>query len=134
MYWTEWGASPRVAPFADIRTLGGLLQHAGFALPVADSDTLILTYENALAAMSEVKAMGWSNTLQARSRTPVTRSLLAHAAANHETAAGSADGRVQLTLNLVYLTGWAPHDSQQQPLRPGSATMRLADALKSTGE
>ena len=128
------GASLRVAPFADLRSLGGLLQHAGFALPVADSDTLTLTYETALAAMREVKSMGWSNALFARSRVPVARTLLARAAANYETASRLENGRVPLSLNIVYLTGWAPHESQQKPLRPGSATTRLADALKSVGE
>lgn len=128
------GASPRVAPFADIRSLGGLLQHAGFALPVADSEPLKLTYENPLAAMREIKAMGWSNALSARSRTPVTRSLLARAAAEYQAAARLENGRVSLSLNILYLTGWAPHESQQKPLRPGSATMPLAEALKSVGK
>lgn len=124
------GASPRVAPFADVRTLGGLLQRAGFALPVADCENLTVTYKDALSAMREVKALGWSNALQSRSRVPVTRTLLAHAAGQYETAARRTGGRVQMSLNIVHVTGWAPHHSQQQPLKPGSANMRLADALK----
>ncbi len=126
---TTGGASPRVAPFTDTRELGGLLQRAGFALPVVDRDCLTLTYPSALAAMREIKQMGWSNALSARSRTPVTHRLLARAAAAYEAACAADDGRVPLTLNLAYLAGWAPHESQQKPLKPGSARVRLADAL-----
>jgi SAM-dependent methyltransferase len=123
------GASPRVAPFADVRDLGGLLQRAGFALPVADADRLTVRYPDALALMRDLKAMGLANPLAARSRRPITRALLARAAAVYEEAFADGDGRVRATFELVTLTAWAPADSQPKPLRPGSAKARLADAL-----
>lgn len=123
------GASPRVAPFADVRELGGLLQRAGFALPVADSEMLSVTYRSPLELMAEVKAMGMSNMLTDRSRKPVTRTLLARAAEMYSERFSNEDGRVAATFEVVTLTGWAPHESQQKPLRPGSAKARLADAL-----
>jgi len=123
------GATPRVAPFADVRTLGGLLQRAGFALPVADVDVLRVTYPHPLALMQELKAMGASNPLAERARRPVTRRLLARACAVYEERNGTADGRVLATFEIVTLTGWAPDPSQPKPLRPGSATTRLADPL-----
>ncbi len=123
------GASPRVAPFADITDLGGLLQRAGFSLPVSDSDRVTLTYADPLSAMREVKALGWSNALAARARAPVSRRLLLAAAEAYSDLFGQADGRVPLSLELIYLTAWTPHDSQPKPLKPGSARTRLADAL-----
>lgn len=123
------GASPRVAPFADVRDLGGLLQRAGFALPVADSDTVTVTYETPLALMREVKAMGASNMLAGRSRVPVTRGLLLRAAEIYAERFALANGRVTATFEILTLTAWAPHESQQQPLKPGSAKARLSDAL-----
>lgn len=123
------GATPRVAPFADVRTLGSLLQRAGFALPVADVDTLTVTYAHPLALMQELKAMGASNALVERSRRPMTRHLLARAAEVYAERFGTADGRVPATFEIVTLTGWAPDPSQPKPLRPGSARTRLADAL-----
>lgn len=123
------GASPRVAPFADVRALGGLLQRAGFALPVVDSDKLTVTYADPLAVMREVKAMGTSNMLAERSRVPVTRRLLFRAAEIYADRFGRPDGRVPATFEIITLTAWAPHASQQKPLQPGSATARLADAL-----
>jgi SAM-dependent methyltransferase len=123
------GASPRVAPFADVRDLGALLQRAGFALPVVDSDTVTVTYANPLALMREVKAMGASNMLMARRRTPVTRGLLLRAAEIYAERFAGADGRVPATFEILTLTAWAPDASQPQPLRPGSAKARLADAL-----
>ncbi len=123
------GATPRVAPFADVRTLGGLLQRAGFALPVADVDTLTVTYAHPFALMQELKAMGASNALAERSRQPMTRRLLARAAEVYAERFGTADGRVPATFEIVTLTGWAPDPSQPKPLRPGSARTRLADAL-----
>ncbi|MGQ0455782.1 MAG: methyltransferase domain-containing protein [Hyphomicrobium sp.] len=123
------GASPRVAPFADVRDLGTLLQRAGFALPVADAETVIVRYPSAIALMREIKAMGASNMLTARRRAPVTRRLLLRAAEVYANRFSDADGRVRATFEIVTLTGWAPHDSQQKPLRPGSAMSRLADAL-----
>lgn len=123
------GASPRVAPFADVRDLGGLLQRAGFALPVADSDVVTVTYENPFALMREVKAMGASNMLVARSRVPVTRRLLFRAAEIYAERFALDNGRVPATFEILTLTAWVPHESQQKPLKPGSAQTRLADAL-----
>lgn len=123
------GATPRVAPFADVRTLGGLLQRAGFALPVADVDTLTVTYAHPFALMQELKAMGASNALAERSRRPMTRRLLTRAADVYAERFGTPDGRVPATFEIVTLTGWAPDPSQPKPLRPGSARTRLADAL-----
>jgi SAM-dependent methyltransferase len=125
----EGGASPRVAPFADVRDLGGLLQRAGFALPVTDSDIVAVTYASPLRLMQELKAMGASNMLAARRRRFMTRRTLTRAAEIYVEQFGRPDGRVPATFEIITLTGWAPHESQQQPLRPGSARMRLADAL-----
>jgi SAM-dependent methyltransferase len=123
------GVSPRVFPTADIRDLGGLLQRAGFALPVADCEKLTVIYPDALALMGELKAMGASNALAARSRKFTSRRLLARAAEIYAERFPAQDGRVRATFEFIYLSGWAPHESQQKPLRPGSAAARLADAL-----
>ncbi len=123
------GASPRVAPFADVRDLGGLLQRAGFALPVVDSDTLTATYASPLAVMREIKAMGASNMLHERSRRPVSRRLLVRAGEIYSHRFALPNGRVPATFEIITLTAWVPHESQPKPLRPGSATARLADAL-----
>ena len=127
----EGGASPRVAPFADVRDLGALLQRAGFALPVADSDTVTVTYRDPLALMLDLRAMGASNALTDRRRRPLRRATLARAVEVYRERFGQADGRVPATFEIVTLTGWAPHPSQPKPLRPGSAITRLADALGS---
>lgn len=123
------GASPRVAPFADVRDLGGLLQRAGFALPVVDSDIVRVAYPSALALMREIKAMGGSNPLIQRSRRPTTRRLMSRACDIYARRYARADGKVAATFEIITLTAWVPHDSQPKPLRPGSATSRLADAL-----
>ncbi len=123
------GASPRVAPFADVRDLGGLLQRAGFALPVADTDVVRVTYASPLDLMREIKAMGASNVLTARRRVPVTRTLLFRAAEVYAERFALADGRIPATFEIITLTAWVPHESQQKPLQPGSAKARLADAL-----
>ena len=123
------GVSPRVAPFADVRELGSLLQRAGFALPVVDSDTVRVTYADPLALMREVKAMGGSNPLADRRRTPVTRGLLMRAAQVYQERFGLPGGRVQATFEIVTLTAWVPDASQPKPLRPGSAKVNLADVL-----
>ena len=125
----EGGASPRVAPFADVRDLGGLLQRAGFALPVTDVDTVAVTYADPLALMRELRAMGAGNVLVARRRTPLRRTTLARAIEIYRERHSARDGRIRATFEIVTLTGWAPHESQQKPLRPGSAKARLADAL-----
>jgi len=123
------GASPRVAPFADVRDVGTLLQRAGFALPVVDAETVTVTYADPLALMREIKGMGASNMLVARRRTPVTRGLLLRAAEIYAERFAGANGRVPATFEILTLTAWAPDPSQPKPLRPGSATARLADAL-----
>jgi SAM-dependent methyltransferase len=125
----EGGASPRVAPFADVRDLGALLQRAGFALPVTDAETLQVGYSSPLELMRELKAMGASNMLAARRRTPIRRATMVRAYEIYLERFSRADGRVTATFEIVTLTGWAPHESQQQPLAPGSAEARLADAL-----
>ncbi|MEQ1673224.1 MAG: methyltransferase domain-containing protein [Hyphomicrobium sp.] len=123
------GVSPRVAPFADVRDLGALLQRAGFALPVADSDVVRVTYATPLALMQELRAMAASNMLMERRRVPVTRGLLMRAAEIYTERFALPDGRIPATFEIITLTAWVPHDSQQKPLAPGSAKMRLADAL-----
>ena len=125
----EGGASPRVAPFADVRDAGHLLQRAGFALPVADSDTLTVTYPTPLHLMRDLKGMGASNMLVARRRTPLRRGTLVRAAEIYAARFGAPSGRVPATFEIVTMTGWVPHESQQKPLQPGSARGRLADAL-----
>jgi SAM-dependent methyltransferase len=132
------GASPRVAPFADLRDLGGLLQRAGFAQPVVDADIVTVAYASPLALMRELKAMGASNPLTLRARVPMTRALLARACEVYTERFARPDGRIPATFEILTLTAWSPHESQQKPLKPGSARMRLADALgvpeRSTGE
>lgn len=124
------GASPRVAPMIDVRELGGLLQRAGLALPVADLDRTIVRYGDAVALIHEIRELGLSNSLALRSRTPVSRRLMAAAVNHYQRNFADADGRVRATVEIAWITGWAPHDNQQQPLKPGSAKTRLADALR----
>ena len=123
------GLSPRVAPFADIRDMGGLLQRAGFALPVADSEALTVRYDTMFALMADLRAMGATNALCQRLRKPARRSLFFRAAEIYAERFADPDGRVRATFELIFVSGWAPHESQQKPLQPGSAKMRLADAL-----
>ena len=124
------GASPRVSPFVDLRDLGGLLQRAGFALPVTDVNSFTLRYDSLFSLCAELRAMGAANVLTQRSRKPLRRAVLLRAAEIYADRFSDADGRVRATMELVWLSGWAPHESQQKPLAPGSAQMRLADALK----
>lgn len=123
------GASPRVAPFADLRDLGGLLQRAGFALPVIDSESVTVRYGDMFGLLRDLRAMGWANALTERSRKPLRRSVLLRAAELYAERFADPDGRLRATFEIVWLSGWAPHESQQKPLRPGSAKARLADAL-----
>jgi NADH dehydrogenase [ubiquinone] 1 alpha subcomplex assembly factor 5 len=123
------GVSPRVAPFADVRDIGALLQRAGFALPVVDSETVTVSYASPLSLMQELKAMGASNMLSQRRRTPVTRGLLMRVGEIYAERFSQSDGRVAATFEILTLTAWAPDESQPKPLRPGSAKARLADAL-----
>ena len=128
------GLSPRVLPMAEIRDLGGLLQRAGLALPVADSLALPASYTDAFALMRDLRAMGEGNALEGRLRRPTRRAVLLEAARRYAEAWPAPGGRVGATFELIFLTGWAPDESQPQPLRPGSATARLADALGSREE
>lgn len=123
------GASPRVAPFADIRDMGGLLQRAGFALPVADTDRVVVRYDTMFALVRDLRAMGATSTLTARDPRPLTRAIAARAANLYAERYADPDGRIRATFELVSLSGWAPHESQPKPLKPGSATMRLEEAI-----
>jgi SAM-dependent methyltransferase len=134
----EGGVSPRVAPFADLRDLGALLQRAGFALPVADVDRVTVRYDSVFGLMHDLRRMGATNALLARRRTPLKRATLQRMAEIYAQRFADDDGRLRATFEIVWLSGWAPHPDQQQPLKPGSAKTRLADALGtreiSTGE
>jgi SAM-dependent methyltransferase len=125
----EGGLSPRVAPFADLRDLGGLLQRAGFALPVTDSDRITARYDSAFDLMHDLRRMGTTNALVVRRRTPLKRTTLLRMAEIYAQRFADADGRVRATFELLWLSGWAPHPDQQRPLKPGSAQARLAEAL-----
>jgi len=125
----EGGASPHVAPFADLRELGALLQRAGFALPVTDVDRVGVRYDSVFALMHDLRRMAATNALVERRRAPLRRATLLRMAEIYAERFADADGRLRATFEIVWLSGWAPHPSQQQPLRPGSAQARLADAL-----
>jgi SAM-dependent methyltransferase len=134
----EGGVSPRVAPFADLRDLGALLQRAGFALPVTDVDRVTVRYGSVFGLMHDLRRMGATNALLARRRTPLRRATLQRMAEIYAQRFADDDGRLRATFEIIWLSGWAPHPDQQQPLKPGSAKARLADALGtreiSTGE
>ncbi len=125
------GLSPRVLPMGELRDLGGLLQRAGLALPVADSATRTVSYRDLFHLMADLRAMGEGNALAARLRRPTRRAVFLDAARRHAAAWGDG-GRIRATFEIVWLTGWAPHPAQQKPLRPGSAAARLAEALGTT--
>jgi len=125
----EGGASPRVAPFADLRELGALLQRAGFALPVTDVDRVTVRYGSAFDLMRDLRHMGATNALLARRRTPLRRATLLRMAEVYAERFADPGGRLRATFEIVWLSGWAPHPDQQKPLQPGSAKTRLADAL-----
>jgi len=125
----EGGLSPRVAPFADLRDLGALLQRAGFALPVVDSERLTVRYDTVFNLMHDLRRMGAANALTERRRTPLRRATLLRMAEIYAERFADADKRLRATFEIVWLSGWAPDPSQQQPLKPGSARTRLADAL-----
>jgi SAM-dependent methyltransferase len=126
------GASPRVAPFADVRDAGALLQRAGFALPVADLEGVTVRYDTMFDLMRDLRAMGWANSLAARSRQPATRGLFMRAAEIYAERFADPDGRIRATFSTIWLSGWAPDASQQQPLKRGSATVSLAKFLDET--
>ena len=127
----DGGLSPRCAPMADIRDIGGLLGGGGLALPVADSDRLTITYPNMFRLMADLRGMGEQNALMDRLRRPTSRALFMRAAEIYQAEYGHDDGTIPASFEIITLTGWAPHESQQKPLRPGSATHRLADMLNS---
>ncbi|WP_275784551.1 methyltransferase domain-containing protein [Pararhizobium gei] len=124
------GASPRVIPFADVRDIGALLQRAGFTLPVADTETYTVRYDSLFGLMRDLRAMGMTNPLAARSRAPVDRKFFVRAAQLYAERFSDPDGRIRATFSIIYISGWAPHESQQKPLKPGSAKQRLSDALR----
>lgn len=124
------GASPRVAPFSDLRDLGSLLGRAGLALPVTDSDPLTVRYGSMFTLLGDLRAMGATNVLHERSRKPMSRRFLARAAELYAERFSDPDGRIRATFEMVWMLGWAPHESQQKPMKPGSAKVRLADVLK----
>jgi SAM-dependent methyltransferase len=128
----QGGASPRVAPFGDVRAYGALLQRAGFALPVTDAETLTVLYPSPGEVMREIRALGGGNVLLARSRRPLARRTLKRAEDIYRARHGAPDGKVKASFEIVYLSGWGPDPSQQKPLQPGSAARRLADALGTT--
>ncbi|MCK1279112.1 methyltransferase domain-containing protein [Bradyrhizobium sp. 61] len=130
----EGGVSPRVAPFADLRDIGALLQRAGFALPVTDVDRVVVRYANAFALMQDLRRMGAANVLIERRRTPTPRATLLRMAEIYAERFADADGRIRATFDIIWLSGWAPHASQQQPLKPGSAKASLAEAVKKAGK
>ena len=128
----EGGVSPRVSPFADLADAASLLQRAGFALPVVDSDRITVTYPDALALMRDLRLMGETNATVGRRTGFSRRATLLSAAARYATGHADKDGRIPATFQVLFLTGWAPAETQQRPLRPGSAATRLADALDTT--
>lgn len=126
----EGGVSPRVSPFADVRDVGGLLQRAGFALPVVDVERLTVRYDNAFALMQDLRRMGATNLLVERRKAPTRRATLLRMAQVYGERFADADGRIRATFDIVWLLGWAPHESQPRPLRPGSAKFSLEAAVK----
>jgi SAM-dependent methyltransferase len=126
----EGGVSPRVAPFADLRDIGALLQRAGLALPVTDVDRVVVRYDSAFALMQDLRRMGATNVLVERRRTPTRRATMLRMAQIYAERFAEPDGRIRATFDVIWLSGWAPHESQQKPLKPGSAMLGLAEAVK----
>lgn len=126
---TRGGISPRIAPFADKPQMGGLLQRAGFALPVVDSEIITVTYSDMFALMRDIRKMGEGNAIARRDTRNPGRTMMMEAAKLYAERFADPDGRIRASFEIIYLIGWSPHDSQQKPLRPGSAKIRLADAL-----
>jgi SAM-dependent methyltransferase len=125
----EGGASPRVSPFADLRDLGGLLQRAGLALPVTDCDAFTVRYSDVFGLMRDLRSMGATNVLAAGARRPLRRDVLLRMAAIYAEKFADPDGKIRASFEIIWASGWAPHESQQKPLAPGSAQARLSDAL-----
>jgi SAM-dependent methyltransferase len=126
----EGGVSPRVIPFADLRDIGALLQRAGFALPVTDVDRIVVRYGSAFALMADLRRMGATNILVERRRMPTRRATMLRMAQIYAERFADSDGRIRATFDVIWLSGWAPHESQQKPLKPGSAKASLAEAVK----
>jgi SAM-dependent methyltransferase len=126
----EGGASPRVAPFADLRDIGALLQRAGLALPVTDVDRIVVRYDSAFDLMHDLRRMGATNVLMERRRLPTRRATMLRMAEVYGKRFADPDGRIRATFDVIWLSGWAPHESQQKPLRPGSGKFGLAEAVK----
>jgi SAM-dependent methyltransferase len=126
----EGGVSPRVAPFADLRDIGSLLQRAGLALPVTDVDRVVVRYDSAFALMADLRRMGATNILIERRRIPTRRATMLRMAQIYAERFADPDGRIRATFDIIWLSGWAPHDSQPKPLRPGSAKASLEAAVK----
>lgn len=126
----EGGVSPRIAPFADLRDIGALLQRAGLALPVTDVDRVVVRYDSAFALMADLRRMGATNILVERRRTPTRRATMLRMAQIYAERFADPDGRIRATFDIVWLSGWAPHESQQKPLKPGSAKASLAEAVQ----
>jgi SAM-dependent methyltransferase len=126
----EGGVSPRVAPFADLRDVGGLLQRAGFALPVTDVDRVVVRYSSAFGLMQDLRRMGATNILVERRRTPTRRATMLRTAEIYGERFADADGRIRATFDVIWLTGWAPDESQPKPLKPGSAKASLEEAVR----
>jgi len=126
----EGGVSPRVLPFADLRDIGSLLQRAGLALPVTDVDRVVVRYDSAFALMADLRRMGATNILIERRRTPTRRATMLRMAQIYSERFSDSDGRIRATFDVIWLSGWAPHESQQKPLRPGSAKASLEAAVK----
>ena len=128
----EGGVSPRVAPFADLRDVGALLQRAGFALPVTDVDGVVVRYDNAFALMADLRRMGATNIMVERRRTPTRIATMLRMSEIYASRFADPDGRIRATFDVIWLSGWAPHESQPKPLRPGSAQASLEAAVKRT--
>jgi SAM-dependent methyltransferase len=126
----EGGVSPRVAPFADLRDVGALLQRAGLALPVTDVDRVVVRYDSAFALMADLRRMGATNILIERRHTPTRRTTMLRMAEIYSERFSDPDGRIRATFDVIWLSGWAPHESQQKPLKPGSAKASLEEAVK----
>lgn len=123
------GISPHVSPFIDVRDAGGLMQRAGFALPVVSQERISVTYSDAFALMKELKGMGENNALNRRFKGLSSQQLMMKVAEHYHRNFANEQGRITATFDIIYLQGWAPHESQQKPLKPGSAKMALKDAL-----
>lgn len=130
----DGGISPRIAPMADLRDVGALLQRTGFALPVTDVDRVVVRYSSAFALMQDLRRMGATNILNERRRTPLRRATLLRMAQIYAERFADPDGRIRATFDIIWLSGWAPHESQQKPLKPGSAKASLADAVRGLGK